>query len=149
MLSWLLQCSRGLMRAWFWIDSTLGRSDPHLSRATKCRIRYSTAALFTLLNNNWEELKVGGVAIKLPESFHCNHTSILKSRGSSVGTALGCGLDDRGSMVRFRERARNFSLHHRVQNGPGAHPDSYPIGTRGSFPGSKAAGAWSSPLTSI
>jgi hypothetical protein len=27
----------------------------------------------------------------------------------------------------------NFSLHHRVQNGSGAHPASYPIGTRGSF----------------
>jgi len=26
---------------------------------------------------------------------------------------------------------------------------SYPIGTRGSFPGDKAAGAWSWPLTSI
>jgi hypothetical protein len=30
-----------------------------------------------------------------------------------------------------------------------AHPASYPTGTGGSFPGGKAAGAWSSPLTSI
>jgi hypothetical protein len=37
--------------------------------------------------------------------------------------------------------AENFSLHHRVQNGSGAHPASYPIGTRCSFPGGKAAGA--------
>jgi hypothetical protein len=44
--------------------------------------------------------------------------------------------------------AGNFSLH-RVQNGSGAHPASYPMGTRGSFPGGKAAGAWSLPLTSI
>jgi len=29
------------------------------------------------------------------------------------------------------------------------HPDSYPMGTRGSFPGSKAAGARNWPLTSI
>jgi hypothetical protein len=35
----------------------------------------------------------------------------------------------------------NFSLHHRVKNGSGAHPASYPIGTRGSFPGGKAAAA--------
>jgi hypothetical protein len=35
----------------------------------------------------------------------------------------------------------NFSLHHRVQNGSGAHPASYPMGTRGSFPAGKAAGA--------
>jgi hypothetical protein len=34
-----------------------------------------------------------------------------------------------------------FSLHHRVQNGSGAHPASYPMGTRGSFPRGKATGA--------
>jgi hypothetical protein len=35
----------------------------------------------------------------------------------------------------------NFSLiHHRVQNGSGAYPASYPMGTRGSFPGGQAAG---------
>jgi hypothetical protein len=65
----------------------------------------------------------------------------LVSRDSSVGIALGYGLDDRGSRVRFPARAGNFSLHHRVQNGSGAHPASYPMGTRGSFPGGKAAGA--------
>jgi hypothetical protein len=43
----------------------------------------------------------------------------------------------------------NFFLHHRVQNGSGAHPTSYPMGTRGSFTGGKAAGAWSWPLTFI
>jgi hypothetical protein len=57
----------------------------------------------------------------------------LKSRDSSVGTALGYGLDDRGSRVRFPTGAGNFSLHHRVQNGSGAHPASYPVVTRGSF----------------
>jgi hypothetical protein len=36
--------------------------------------------------------------------------------------------------------AGNFSLHHRVQNVSGAHPASYPMGTRGSFPWGKAAG---------
>jgi hypothetical protein len=35
--------------------------------------------------------------------------------------ALGYRLDDRGSRVRFPARAGNFSLHHRVQNGSGAH----------------------------
>jgi hypothetical protein len=52
-----------------------------------------------------------------------------------VGIALGYGLDDRGSGVRFPAGAGNFSLHHRVQNG--------------SFPGSKAAEAWTWPLTSF
>jgi hypothetical protein len=53
-------------------------------------------------------------------------------------TGLGYGLDDRGSRVRFPTGAGNVSLHHRVQNGPGAHPVSYPMGTRGYFPRCKA-----------
>jgi hypothetical protein len=63
-----------------------------------------------------------------------------KSRDSSVGIALGYGLDDRGSRVRLLVGTGNFSVHHRVQNGSGAHPASYPMGSRGSFPGGKAAG---------
>jgi hypothetical protein len=59
---------------------------------------------------------------------------------SSVGIALGCGLDDWGSRVRLPAGTGNFSLHHRVQNGSGALPASYPMGTGGSFPGGKAAG---------
>jgi hypothetical protein len=74
---------------------------------------------------------------------------IMKSRDSSGSVGLGYGLDDRGSRVRVPPGAGNFSLHHRVQNGSGAHSTSYPMGTRGSFPGGKAAGAWSWPLTSI
>jgi hypothetical protein len=46
-----------------------------------------------------------------------------------------------GSRVRFPTGAGNFSLHHRVQNGSGAHPASYPMGAGVSFPGGKAAGA--------
>jgi hypothetical protein len=65
---------------------------------------------------------------------------LLKSRDSSVGIVLGYGLDNRGSGVRFPAGAGNFSLNHRVQNGSGAHPASYPMGTRYCFPGGKAAG---------
>jgi hypothetical protein len=56
---------------------------------------------------------------------------------------LRYGLDDRGSRVRFPAGAGNFSLNHRVQNGSGAYPASYPMGTRDSFPGGKAAVALS------
>jgi hypothetical protein len=59
---------------------------------------------------------------------------------SSVAIALGYGLDDRGSRDRFPTGAENFSLHHRVQNGSGAHPASYPVGIRGCFPGVKRPG---------
>jgi hypothetical protein len=44
---------------------------------------------------------------------------------------------------------QELSRLHVVQTGSGAHPTSYPIGTGFSFPGGKAAGAWSWPLTSI
>jgi hypothetical protein len=73
---------------------------------------------------------------------------VLMGRDSSVGIALGYGLDSLGSRVRFPAGAGNSSLH-RVQNGSGVHPASNPVGTRGSFPGGKAVGAWSWPLTSI
>jgi hypothetical protein len=66
---------------------------------------------------------------------------LIWNRDSSVDTAMGYELDDRGSKVRFPVGTGNFSLHYRVQNGSGAHPASYPMGTRGSFPEGKAAGA--------
>jgi hypothetical protein len=50
-----------------------------------------------------------------------------------IGIALGYGLDDRGSRVRFVAGTWNFSLHLRVQNGSGVHPASYPMGIRGSL----------------
>jgi hypothetical protein len=65
----------------------------------------------------------------------------LESRDSTVGIMIGCGLDNRMIGVRFPAGAGNFSLHHRVQTGSGAHPASYQMGTAGSFPGHKAAGA--------
>jgi hypothetical protein len=43
---------------------------------------------------------------------------------SSVGIELGYGLDDRGSRSLLPAGAGDFSLHHRVQNGSGAHPAS-------------------------
>jgi hypothetical protein len=74
---------------------------------------------------------------------HILHKEWINSeyRDISVGIALGYGLDDRGSRVRLPAGAGNVSLHHRVQNGSGAHTASYPMVTRGSFRGGKAAGA--------
>jgi hypothetical protein len=66
---------------------------------------------------------IQGVAMKVPKRSYC---STLKERGSRVRFPAGTG---------------NFSLHHCVQNGSGTHPASYPMGTRGLFPGGKAAGA--------
>jgi hypothetical protein len=50
---------------------------------------------------------------------------VLQSRDSSVGIALGYGLDDRGSRVLFPARIGNFSLHRRVQTALG--PTQPPI----------------------
>jgi hypothetical protein len=64
-----------------------------------------------------------------------------KSRDNSVGIVLGYGLDEWGSRIQFLVGAGYSSLHHHIQNSSGAHPASYPMSTRGSFPGGKAAGS--------
>jgi hypothetical protein len=51
---------------------------------------------------------------------------------SSVGIATGWT-----ALVRFPVGAKDFSLLHSVQTGSGAHLTSYPMGTRGPFPGVK------------
>jgi hypothetical protein len=90
--------------------------------------------------------------LKMPKKSFQN---VPKFRDSWMAIAsknfMGYGLDDRGSRVRFLAGAGNFSLHHRVQNGSGAHPASYPRGKLGSFPGGKAAGreADHSPPSSV
>jgi hypothetical protein len=68
-------------------------------------------------------------------------TKVHDSRDSSVGIATDDGLDNRDSRVRFPVGAGNFSLHHRVHNDFRDYSASYPMGTGGSFPGGKAAGA--------
>jgi hypothetical protein len=62
------------------------------------------------------------------------------SRDSAVCIATGYGLDDGWVRVRV-PMGQEFSLLHVVQTGSEAHPTSYPMGTGGSFPGGKAAGA--------
>jgi hypothetical protein len=63
---------------------------------------------------------------------------MYRSWDSVVGIATGYGLDDRAVGVRVPV-VKNFL--HVVQTGSRAHPVSYPMGTGGSFPGGKAAGA--------
>jgi hypothetical protein len=64
---------------------------------------------------------------------------LKRSRDSSAGIATGYGMGDRE--VRVRVEGKKFSLLHVVQTGSGAHPDSNPMGTVGSFPGNKETGA--------
>jgi hypothetical protein len=69
-------------------------------------------------------------------TFYIKNRHKLWSRDISVGIASGYGLDDRGSIS---GTASDFSPLHRVQNGSGAHPAAYPMGTRGSCPGGRVA----------
>jgi hypothetical protein len=90
-------------------------------------------AVFPSLKQNFTQMRF---CFKLTISL-----MTAKGRDSTVGIALGYGLDDRRSKVRFPAGDENFSLHHRVQNGSETHPASYPMGTRGYFLGDKSAGA--------
>jgi len=63
-------------------------------------------------------------------------SSSSSSRDSLVGIALGY----RCYRIRFPAETGNFSLHHRVQTGSGAHPASYPTCAGDSFPGVKGPG---------
>jgi hypothetical protein len=60
------------------------------------------------------------------------------SRGSSGSVVSDYGLDDRAIEVRSPTGAEDFSSSPCALTGSGAHPASYPMGTGGPFPGSKA-----------
>jgi hypothetical protein len=59
---------------------------------------------------------------------------------SRIAQRYSAALRTGWSGVRVPIGAENFSPNHRVQNGSGAHPASYPTGTRGSFPWLKRPG---------
>jgi hypothetical protein len=61
--------------------------------------------------------------------------------GSTIAQWYSAGLRAGSSGVRVLAGTGNFSLYHHVQNGSEIHQFSYPMGTRSSFPGGKAAGA--------
>jgi hypothetical protein len=66
---------------------------------------------------------------QLSGTVYSMYLQLLRSRDSVVGIATSYGLD------------QEFSLLQIVQTSSEVHPTSYPMGTGGSFPGGKAAGA--------
>jgi hypothetical protein len=66
--------------------------------------------------------------------------TIYEGRVAQSVYSLGYGLDNRSSVPGWGSD-EIFSPCHRVQNGSGAHPASYPMGGGSSFPGCKAARA--------
>jgi hypothetical protein len=71
---------------------------------------------------------------------HITKAYSVKS-GTRIAQWYSAGIRAGRSGVQVLARAGNFSLHHHVQTGSGAHPASYPMDTRGSFPGGKVARA--------
>jgi hypothetical protein len=61
------------------------------------------------------------------------HDMSEERRGSAVGIATGCGLDDCEVGVRVLVRSRIFTSPYRPDP-LRAHPASYPVGTEGSPP---------------
>jgi hypothetical protein len=130
-------------------------------------LQYGTAVLEDLAAWRWRILKFQRTSLPSSSVSHCNTMSrhdledldlriylpcqlfLPTSRVSLVSIETGYRLDNQTISVWFLRGAGNFSLQHHVQTGSGAHPASYPVGTGGSFPGGKATGAWSWPLTSI
>jgi hypothetical protein len=69
--------------------------------------------------------------------FEKKTVSIRMSHGISGSIVSDYGLDDRANEVRSPTGDEDFSSSPCVQNSSGAHPASYPMGTRGPFPGGK------------
>jgi len=78
--------------------------------------------------------------IKNVSDKSCRIYILCHELGLSVSIVTGYGQDDQMIGVGFPVGAEKFSLQHHTQIGSGAHPASYPMGTRGSFPEGKAAG---------
>jgi hypothetical protein len=89
---------------------------------------------------------VSVITAMAPRGIHFMHGTVVKQRNRRRDSS---GLRAGWSWVRVAAGTGNFSLHHSVQTGSGAHLASYTVGTRDSFAGGKEAGAWSWPLTCI
>jgi hypothetical protein len=98
-------------------------------------LKEATTALYPCGPGNFES-GVGG-------QVDCFWTTDPSPR-TAVSRASGYGLDKRGVKSSSLTRSRIFSSSSRPDRF-WAHPASYPMGTGGSFPWSKAAGAWSWP----
>jgi hypothetical protein len=93
----------------------------------------------------WYCDKSAGATLPLTHVTNWKHFAVT-SQDSLVSTAKRLQAGRAG--FDFRQ-GQDISLRHRVQNGSGAHPDSSPMSTGGSFPGGEATGTWSWPLTSM
>jgi hypothetical protein len=118
-----------------------GRKDRPVAQMAACQIK----SLSSSSSSSYMSPEAKSVWTHYQHDGHSNYVLNSRSQYFGVGIAqwYSAGLRVGWSGVRVPAWARNFSLHHRVQTGCGAHPASYKMGSRGSFPGGEAAGAWS------
>jgi hypothetical protein len=95
--------------------------------------------------DNWVLGVVRGLIFEYGD-FKNAFNEAKRSRDSVVRIATGYGLDDRAVGVRVPVGSRIFSFP--CPDRLWGPPNSYPMATGGSFPGGKAAGARSWPITS-
>jgi hypothetical protein len=88
----------------------------------------------TLLVESRASTQRGMFTVRIP----AEPLSKTRSRDSVIGIATGWTTEGSEFVSRY---GQEFSLLRVVQTYFGVHPTSYPMGTGGSFPGDKAAGA--------
>jgi hypothetical protein len=76
-------------------------------------------------------------------------TSLLAWRRPIIDYCWGIFLSYEHTLTYRFPTEQDFCLQHTVQTGSEAHQPFYEMGVRGEFPGGKAAGVWSWPLTQI
>jgi hypothetical protein len=123
---------------------SLVRSFPKPCVTFRNRIQFTARICPLRSNPKFEEQFLSALSDFL---FSIFVTTLLTFSRDRVVDGNWLRLDDREFRVRVPE-GQEFTLLHVVQTGSGVHPTSYPMGTGGPFPGGKAAGAWSWPLTS-
>jgi hypothetical protein len=104
---------------------------------------------FGVLQRGWEDIRFW-TAANITVHFGDKLVKLYLLRSvAGIAQWYSTGLWAGWSEVWALVGARNFSPHHRIQTGSGAHRASYTTVTKGSLPGGKVAKVWSWPLTSI
>jgi hypothetical protein len=87
-------------------------------------------ALFVRIYLDFEKIIVRNLSCYLFNySWYYSSVNCVLPWKYSLLTKGGVFKWNPGFRLRFPAAAGNFSLYHRVQNGAGAHPASYPMGT--------------------
>jgi hypothetical protein len=129
------------MQTHWWLILLLLRSQSVSTPVSDTHVLHCLLSLHVCLcmQTRIKQLNTGGNVVMSVICFVI-HMFFSRSQDSSVDIVMRCGLGSQGSPTGLGKR---LSLLHSGQSSHEAHPASYSVGTRGSFPMDKAAGAWS------